>query len=131
MKRKIRIGIPRGLLYYRDYILWKTFFEGIGCTLILSPPTNKGIIDKGGNISIDESCLPAKIYLGHVKELSQKCDYILVPRICNYAAVSQHGDDTVIGTHQGHDGIPGSELGIQQRADQAAQEQGNDNRETF
>ena len=84
MKRKIRIGIPRGLLYYRDYILWKTFFEGIGCTLILSPPTNKGIIDKGGNISIDESCLPAKIYLGHVKELSQKCDYILVPRICNY-----------------------------------------------
>ena len=45
MKRKIRIGIPRGLLYYRDYILWKTFFEGIGCTLILSPPTNKGIID--------------------------------------------------------------------------------------
>lgn len=40
MKRKIRIGIPRGLLYYRDYILWKTFFEGIGCTLILSPPTN-------------------------------------------------------------------------------------------
>ena len=72
MKRKIRIGIPRGLLYYRDYILWKTFFEGIGCTLILSPPTNKGIIDKGGNISIDESCLPAKIYLGHVKELSQK-----------------------------------------------------------
>ena len=40
------------------------------------------------------------------------------------AAVSQHGDDTVIGTHQGHDGIPGSELGVQQRADQAAQEQG-------
>ena len=32
----------------------------------------------------------------------------------------QHGDDTVIGTHQGHDGIPGSELGVQQRADQAA-----------
>ena len=40
------------------------------------------------------------------------------------AAVSQHGDDTVIGTHQGHDGVPGSELGVQQRADQAAQEQG-------
>ena len=69
---KIKIGIPRGFLYYRDYILFKNFFEGIGCTLILSPPTNKGIIDKGGNISIDESCLPSKIYLGHVKELSQK-----------------------------------------------------------
>lgn len=84
MKRKIKIGIPRALLYYRYYILWKTFFEGIGCTLILSSPTNKEIVDRGGNISIDESCLPAKIYLGHVSELSLKCDYILVPRVCNY-----------------------------------------------
>jgi len=47
MKKKIRIGIPRGFLYYRNYILWKTFFEGLGCTLILSPMTNKDIIEDG------------------------------------------------------------------------------------
>ena len=84
MKKKIRVGIPRAFLYYRNYILWKTFFEGLGCTLILSPMTNKDITNEGNNLSIDEACLPSKIYLGHIKYLSDKCDYILVPRICNY-----------------------------------------------
>lgn len=84
MKKKIRIGIPRAFLYYRNYILWKTFFEGLGCTLILSPITNKSIIDDGKTLSVDEDCLPSKIYLGHIKFLSNKCDYILVPRISNY-----------------------------------------------
>lgn len=84
MKRKIKIGIPRTFLYYRNYILWKTFFEGIGCTLIVSSPTKRGMIEEGRRLSVDEACLPSKIYLGHIKELSLKCDYILVPRICNY-----------------------------------------------
>ena len=39
-------------------------------------------------------------------------------------AVGQNGDDTVVGTHQRHSGVPGSEAGVQQRAHQAAQEQG-------
>lgn len=82
--RKKRIGIPRGFLYYRNYILWKTFFEGLGCTLILSPLTNKGIVQDGLQLSVDEACLPLKIYLGHVKYLAPKCDYILVPRVANY-----------------------------------------------
>ena len=84
MQKKIRLGIPRAFLYYRNYILWKTFFEGLGCTLILSSITNKNIIEEGQTLSVDESCLPSKIYLGHIKFLSDKCDYILVPRICNY-----------------------------------------------
>ena len=81
---KIKIGIPRAFLYYRDYILIKNFFEGIGCTTVLSAITNRKIVDDGKALAVDESCLPFKIYLGHVKYLSNKCDYILVPRICNY-----------------------------------------------
>ena len=81
---KIKIGIPRGFLYYRDYILFKNFFEGIGCTILLSAPSNRSIIEDGKKLAVDESCLPFKIYLGHVKYLENKCDYILVPRICNY-----------------------------------------------
>ena len=84
MKKKVRIGIPRAFLYYRYYILWKTFFEGIGCTLVVSSNTNREIVENGKVLSVDEACLPSKIYLGHVKELSSKCDYILVPRVCNY-----------------------------------------------
>ena len=81
---KIKIGIPRGFLYYRDYILFKNFFEGIGCTVLLSAPSNRSIIEDGKKLAVDESCLPFKIYLGHVKYLENKCDYMLVPRICNY-----------------------------------------------
>lgn len=66
---KIKIGIPRGFLYYRDYILFKNFFEGIGCTVLLSAPSNRSIIEDGKKLAVDESCLPFKIYLGHVKYL--------------------------------------------------------------
>lgn len=84
MKKKIKIGIPRALLYYRRYIFWKSFFEGLGCNIVLSPLTNKEIVDDGKSLSVDESCLPFKIYLGHIKFLEGKCDYILIPRVNNY-----------------------------------------------
>lgn len=84
MKKKIKIGIPRALLYYRRYIFWKSFFEGLGCSIVLSPLTNKEIVDDGKSLSVDESCLPFKIYLGHIKFLEGKCDYILIPRVNNY-----------------------------------------------
>jgi len=84
MKKKIKIGIPRAFLYYRYNVLWKTFFEKLNCCVILSPDTNKEIIEFGKNNSIDESCLSSKIYMGHVTYLIDKCDYVLIPRICNY-----------------------------------------------
>lgn len=84
MKRKKKIGIPRAFLYYRNYILWKTFFEGLGYNVIISSPTNGDIVENGKSLSVDENCLPFKIYLGHINELIYKCDYILVPRLCNY-----------------------------------------------
>ena len=46
--------------------------------------TLEQLIEDGKKLAVDESCLPFKIYLGHVKYLENKCDYILVPRICNY-----------------------------------------------
>ena len=82
--KKIKIGLPRAFLYYRYGILWKTFFTTLGCKIVLSPETNKEIISLGSNNAIDECCLSYKIYLGHAIYLKEKCDYILVPRICNY-----------------------------------------------
>ena len=82
--KKIKIGIPRALLYYRYGVLWKNFFEKLGLNVILSPETNKTILDLGITNSIDESCLSSKIYLGHALYLSKTCDYILVSRVCDY-----------------------------------------------
>lgn len=82
--KKIKIGIPRALLYYRHHILWKKFFEKLNCKVIISPITNKDIVNIGISNSVDESCLSAKIYIGHVLYLQDKCDYILIPRISDY-----------------------------------------------
>lgn len=84
MKKKIKIGIPRAFLYYRNYILWKNFFEIIGCNIVLSPNTDSDIVKVGSKLSVDESCLPGKIYLGHINYLIDKCDYVVIPRIYSY-----------------------------------------------
>ena len=46
MDYKIKIGIPRGLYYYKYNILWKEFFKELGCDIIVSPETNFEILEK-------------------------------------------------------------------------------------
>lgn len=79
----MKIGIPRALLYYRYGIFWETFFQKLGHETVLSPRTNKNILIKGEQLSIDENCLSTKLFFGHVAELTGKCDYCFVPRIAN------------------------------------------------
>ena len=38
-------GIPRALLFYRFGVLWTTFFESIGRTVVVSDLTDKAIAD--------------------------------------------------------------------------------------
>lgn len=80
----VTIGIPRGLLYYKYGILWESFLYSLGVKYIVSPDTNKEILAKGVNIAVDETCLPSKIYMGHVDWLIGRCDYILVPRMADF-----------------------------------------------
>lgn len=78
---KITIGIPKALLYYKYSELWTSFFEELGCEIMVSPNTSKKILEDGIKFSLDESCMAMKIYMGHVYYLIDKCDYILVPRL--------------------------------------------------
>lgn len=77
----VKIGIPRGLWFYDYYPLWKTFYEHLGAEVILSKPTNKQILDQGVKNTVDEACLPVKIFNGHVMDLKDKVDYIFVPKM--------------------------------------------------
>ena len=43
----MKIGIPRALLYYRYGVLWETFFRELGMETVLSPHTNKNLLDAG------------------------------------------------------------------------------------
>ncbi len=78
---KIKIGIPKALLYYKYGNLWTAFFEELDCDIVISPNTNMETLDWGNKFSVDEACLSMKIYMGHVYYLLDKCDYVLVPRI--------------------------------------------------
>ena len=78
-----RIGIPRALLYYRYGPLWTTFLTELGCEVMLSRPTDRGTVERGGQLSNDECCLASKIYMGHVDELVGRCDAVFVPCLDN------------------------------------------------
>ena len=84
MSETVKIGLPRAFLYHRYSTLWKSFFKELGIETVVSPPTNKKILEDGTALAVDETCLSTKIYFGHVKYLIGKCDYILLPRITRW-----------------------------------------------
>lgn len=81
---QIQVGIPRGLLYHEFGELWTEFFHDMGVPFTISDKTNKRMLDRGTSLAIDESCLPLKVYLGHVDSLLDTCSHIFVPRITQY-----------------------------------------------
>ena len=92
MNKRMKIGLPRAFLYFKYKWLWNVFFTELGCDIVVSPETNKQILKDGVDNSIDESCLSSKIYMGHVYNLIDKVDYILIPRIVSF------GKDEVVCT---------------------------------
>lgn len=86
---KIKIGIPRSLYYYYYGQLWNQIFKKLGFDIIISPKTNKEIMDLGLKYAYDEMCLSLKNYIGHIAYLKNKCDYILIPRIDNFGINNQ------------------------------------------
>ncbi|MBD3196626.1 MAG: hypothetical protein GF317_16340 [Candidatus Lokiarchaeota archaeon] len=82
-KDKPKVGIPRALHYYRYFPFWKKILEELGAELIISPPTNKKIVEVGVRHGFGELCIPMKVYYGHVMHLIENypnLDFIFVPR---------------------------------------------------
>ncbi|MGE5588348.1 MAG: acyl-CoA dehydratase activase-related protein [Clostridia bacterium] len=75
------VGIPRALLYYHYYPMWKVFFESLGGAVVTSGETTRAVLDAGTRVTVDEACLPIKVFHGHVLALAGKCDYVFVPRL--------------------------------------------------
>ncbi|MFA6919349.1 MAG: acyl-CoA dehydratase activase-related protein [Patescibacteria group bacterium] len=76
----MKIGIPRAGLYYLYFPFWKRFFEELGIEVVVSPKTDKQIMDLGLKTANGEACLPIKIYYGHVNWLrNEGVDFFLFP----------------------------------------------------
>ncbi len=80
-----RIGIPRALLYYRYGIMWRTFFEELGREVVIDAPSDRGALEVGDRLSVDECCLASKLFLGHICALlEQDVDAVFVPSLMGY-----------------------------------------------
>lgn len=77
----IKVGIPRALLYYQQYPLWRTFFEVLGAETVVSPNTTRGILASGAAVVVAETCLPTKIFCGHCAALGNRVDFIFIPSV--------------------------------------------------
>lgn len=81
----MKIGLPRGLYYYKFDTFLERFLEGLGAEVVSTPDTNKNILVDGVAACVDDACLPVKLYHGHVLYLRDKCDLIIVPHIMEMA----------------------------------------------
>lgn len=77
----MRIGVPRALSFYRFHPAWAAFFERLGIELVVSPPTNRTTLEAGLTCAVAETCLPMKLFYGHVRALIGQVDYLLAPSI--------------------------------------------------
>ncbi|NHJ33155.1 MAG: hypothetical protein FK732_09845, partial [Asgard group archaeon] len=83
-RRKRRVGIPRGLLYYYFDAMWEGFFKALGAEVVLSSQSNKKIKDDGVLETLDDECYSTKLFHGHVLNLADKeLDYLFVPRFAS------------------------------------------------
>ncbi len=80
------IGIPRALIYYNYIPFFSAFFEHLGFKIIYSDYTTKKTLSDGSSLVVTETCLPIKVYVGHVLNLIEKgVKNIFVPSIQSIA----------------------------------------------
>ena len=87
---KVRVGIPRGLLYYEYFPLWRQFFRQLGAEVIESPVSTKQLLETGAYTNVDETCMPVKLYIGHAAALQDRVDYLFIPRIVSIREREYH-----------------------------------------
>ncbi len=86
MENKKIIGIPKAMSYYNYFPFWYGFLNKLGIEIILSGSTTKKTVAQGASLVVTETCLPIKIYVGHVLDLIEKgVKNIFVPSIQSIA----------------------------------------------
>lgn len=79
----MKVGIPRALTYYAYFPLWERFLKELGCQVLISDRTSKSILDAGVQYTVNDACIPIKVFHGHVYNLKNRVDFIFIPRLLN------------------------------------------------
>jgi len=65
------IGVPY-VFFFQDYLpFWITLLNELGLDAIVSPKTNRQIVNLGAETVLSETCFPVKVAHGHVKYLAE------------------------------------------------------------
>ncbi len=65
------IGIPRAMSFYNNYPFYYGFFTDLGIKIVLSDVTTKQTMSEGAGLVVTETCLPIKVYIGHIFEFDK------------------------------------------------------------
>ena len=76
----LTVGVPRALLFHEYGPLMLELLRQCGARAVLSPLTNKQILQAGLDLCVDEACLPVKAFFGHVAYLAEQVDALFIPR---------------------------------------------------
>jgi predicted nucleotide-binding protein (sugar kinase/HSP70/actin superfamily) len=77
----VKIGLPRALLFHQYGDCWVSFLEELGVEPVVTGATTGDTIVTGTIYADNESCLPVKVFAGHLLGLKETADVILVPRV--------------------------------------------------
>jgi predicted CoA-substrate-specific enzyme activase len=92
-----QIGIPQGMFYHELLPFFSTFLNRLGFKVILSDKTHKGIIHRGVESVVSETCFPIKVAHGHVINLMEKgITKIFFPSIINMERIHPEVDQSQV-----------------------------------
>jgi len=75
------VGVPRALLFHQYGDCWTAFLDAAGFEQVVTAPTTADMVATGGMRADNETCLPVKVFAGHLLDLKGRADVILVPRV--------------------------------------------------
>lgn len=83
-RARIKIGVPY-IFFFQDYLpFWTTFLWELGFDVLVSPRTNRQIVNLGLESVISEACFPVKAAHGHIRYLKEAgVDAVFVPSFIN------------------------------------------------
>lgn len=77
-----KIGIPRAISYYNNFPFYNAFFKTLGFEVVVSDRTTSKTINDGCKYVVSDTCLPIKVFVGHVVNLLEKgVTTIFIPSI--------------------------------------------------
>ena len=56
-----KIGIPRAMSYYNNFLFYYGFFKSLGVEVVLSDKTTTATINEGTKYVVSDTCFPIKV----------------------------------------------------------------------